>query len=170
MAPAPVRAPLSPHHPVLPSPAGFRLPGTWVHLSEGWAQLRGHARPWSQRLRREPRVGTAPQFRVLAHLASVLVVLVVKSPPPSARDIKDASLIPGSGRKWQPTPVFSPGRIPQTEELGGLQSIESESRTRPKQLSRHTACASDAQPLPARTSEAGLSPRAASVMPGRLGA
>jgi len=26
-------------------------------------------------------------------------------------------------RKWQPTPVFLPGRIPWTEEPGGLQSM-----------------------------------------------
>ena len=40
----------------------------------------------------------------------------------------DSSLIsglersPGEG-KWQPTPVFLPGKIPWTEESGGLQSI-----------------------------------------------
>ena len=96
--PAPMSAPLSPHHPVLPSPAGFQLPGTWVHLPEGWAQLRKHARPWSQWLRQEPHVGTVPQFQVLAHLALVSVVLVVKSPPSNAGDIKDASSIPGSER------------------------------------------------------------------------
>ena len=27
-------------------------------------------------------------------------------------------------RVWQPTPVFSPGESPWTEEPGGLQSIE----------------------------------------------
>ena len=29
-------------------------------------------------------------------------------------------------RKWQPTPVFLPGKIPRTEETGGLQSIGSQ--------------------------------------------
>ena len=58
------------------------------------------------------------------------VALVVKSPIAHAGDIRDAGLIPGSGR--------SPGegmathssilawRIPQTEELDGLQSIGSQ--------------------------------------------
>ena len=44
-------------------------------------------------------------------------------------DVRDMGLIPGSGRSpWrrtqQPTPVFLPGRIPWTEEPGGLQSIQ----------------------------------------------
>ena len=30
------------------------------------------------------------------------------------------------GRKWQPTPVFLPEKIPRTEEPGGLQSIGSQ--------------------------------------------
>ena len=29
-------------------------------------------------------------------------------------------------RKWQPTPVFLPEKIPWTEELGGLQSVRSQ--------------------------------------------
>ena len=41
--------------------------------------------------------------------------LVVKYPPANAGDTGDTSLIPGSGmisweRKWQPTPVFLPGK------------------------------------------------------------
>ena len=58
------------------------------------------------------------------------VVLVVKNPPANARGIRDAGLVPGSGR--------SPGegnathssilvwRIPWTEEPDGLQSIGSQ--------------------------------------------
>ena len=48
------------------------------------------------------------------------MVLVVKNPPTNAGDVRDAGSIPGSGRspgdgellqwKWQPTPVFLPGR------------------------------------------------------------
>ena len=57
------------------------------------------------------------------------VALVVKNPPASARDLRDAGSIPGLGR--------SPGgghgnhssilawRIPWIKELGGLQSIGS---------------------------------------------
>ena len=33
--------------------------------------------------------------------------------------------VPGS-RKWQSTPVFLPGKIPWTEEPGGLQSMGSQ--------------------------------------------
>ena len=59
------------------------------------------------------------------------VVLVVKNPPASTGDVRDAGLIPGSGR--------SPGRghssivawrILWTEEPGGLQSVELQSQTR----------------------------------------
>ena len=49
-------------------------------------------------------------------------------------DVRDAGSIPGSGRfrrrrAWQPTPVFSPGESPWTEEpftLPGLTKIDSE--------------------------------------------
>ena len=34
------------------------------------------------------------------------------------------------GRKWQPTPVFLPGKIPWTEESGAWQPMGSQSRTR----------------------------------------
>ena len=42
------------------------------------------------------------------------MVLLVKKLPGNAGDIRDASLIPGSGRSpgegaWQPTPIFMPG-------------------------------------------------------------
>ena len=33
------------------------------------------------------------------------------------------------GRKWQPTPVFLPGKFHGQEELGGLQSMASQSQT-----------------------------------------
>ena len=55
---------------------------------------------------------------------------MVKNPPASAGDLRDACLIPGLGRSpgggnGQPTPVFLPGD-PWTEEPGGLQSIGSQ--------------------------------------------
>ena len=51
-----------------------------------------------------------------------LVALVVKNLPANAGGIKDAGLIPGSGRfpcrrEWQPTPVFLPG---ESHELRSL--------------------------------------------------
>ena len=73
------------------------------------------------------------------------VMLVVKSPPAKAGDVRDAGSIPGSGR----SPGGGTGNqsrildwsIPWTEEPGGLQSTGAQSRTRPKRLSiRHYAC------------------------------
>ena len=46
------------------------------------------------------------------------VALVVKNPPPSARDVRDASLTPWR-REWQPTPVFLPGESHAQRDLVG---------------------------------------------------
>ena len=54
------------------------------------------------------------------------VALVVKNLTTSA---VDWSLIPGTGRKWQPIPVVLPGEIPWTEEPGELQFMGSQSWT-----------------------------------------
>ena len=60
---------------------------------------------------------------------------VVKNLPANAEAAGDVGSIPESGRfpwrkKWQPTPVFLPGKIPWTEESGRLQSMGSQkSRT-----------------------------------------
>ena len=56
------------------------------------------------------------------------------------RNMIDVGLIPGSGRSpwrraWHPTPGFLPGESPGTEDPSGLQSVGSQSQTRPKQLS-----------------------------------
>ena len=56
---------------------------------------------------------------------------VVKNLRANAGDTGDTGSIPGSGRspgvrKWQPTPAFLPGKIPWTEEPGGLQSMGSQ--------------------------------------------
>ena len=72
---------------------------------------------------------------LLALLCDILashVVLVVQNPPahtPTVFQSKRHSFDPWVGkipwrRKWQPTPIFLPGRIPWTEEPGGLQSME----------------------------------------------
>ena len=62
------------------------------------------------------------------------VALVVKNLP--ARHEFDPSVEKIRWRRtWQPTPVFLPGGIPQTEEPDGLQSIGSQSWTQLKQLS-----------------------------------
>ena len=51
------------------------------------------------------------------------VVLVVKNPPATAGDVREAGLIPGSGRSWrrawQPTPVFLPGKSHGQRTLAG---------------------------------------------------
>ena len=70
-------------------------------------------------------------FKVsLLHWASQ-VALVVKNPSANAGEARVTGLIPGSGRfpwnrKRQPTPIFLPGKIPYTEEPGGLQSLGSQ--------------------------------------------
>ena len=51
-------------------------------------------------------------------------MLVVKNPPASAGDVKDADSIPGIGkvpwrRKWQPTLVFLPGKSHGQRNLVG---------------------------------------------------
>ena len=53
------------------------------------------------------------------------VVLVVKNPPANAGDIRDAGLIPGSGRSLGGG-HGNPWRIPWTEEPGGLRSTGSQ--------------------------------------------
>ena len=70
------------------------------------------------------------------------VALVLKHTPAKAGDIetrvqslsREDSL--EEGRATHPTVLA--WRIPWTEEPGGLRSAESQSRTRPKQLSTHT--------------------------------
>ena len=37
------------------------------------------------------------------------MVQLVKNPTASAGDIRDTGSTPGTGRSWQPTPVFLPG-------------------------------------------------------------
>ena len=73
------------------------------------------------------------------------MALIVKNPPASAGDVRDAGLIPVSGRSPEgkhTNPLqYSFLEIPWTEELGKLQSIGSQSRTRLKQLRTH-ACKS----------------------------
>jgi len=70
------------------------------------------------------------------------VVLVVKNQPANAGDVRDANLIPGSGRfpwrrKWQPTPGFLPRASPWTEKPGRLQSMGSP-RIGPIEATEHT--------------------------------
>ena len=73
------------------------------------------------------------------------MTLVVKSPPANAGDIRDAGLIPGSGRspgqedpleKEMATHFSIPAwRIPWKEEPGRLYSVGSQSQTQLKRLS-----------------------------------
>ena len=55
------------------------------------------------------------------------VMLMVKNIPANARELKDMSLITGSGRfpwrrKWQPTPVFLPRKSHGQRSLVGYDS------------------------------------------------
>ena len=58
------------------------------------------------------------------------MALVVKNLPANAGDVRDAGLIPGSGRspggQQGNTPVFLSRRIPWTQEPGQLQYIGSQ--------------------------------------------
>ena len=78
----------------------------------------------------------------ILHLNSAQVVLVVKILPANAGDIKDAGLIPGSGRSpREETATYSSipaWKIPWTEEPGGLVHGVAKSQTRLKQLSMQT--------------------------------
>ena len=76
------------------------------------------------------------------------MTLVVKSPPANAGDIRDAGLIPGSGRSPGQEDPLEEGmtahstivawRSPWTEEPGGLQSLGvAKSWTQAKRLSTH---------------------------------
>ena len=63
-------------------------------------------------------------------MPNILLCTVVKNLPAYAEDVRDAGLIPRSGRfplrrPWQPIPVFLPG-IPWTQEPGRIQSIGSQ--------------------------------------------
>ena len=47
---------------------------------------------------------------------------MVKNPPANAGNARDVGSIPGSGRspgKWQPTPVFLPGKFHEQRSLVG---------------------------------------------------
>ena len=59
--------------------------------------------------------------------------VVVKNPPANAGDAGDVSSIPGSGRfpwsrKWQPTPVFLPGKFHGQRSLVGPKVAKSQTR------------------------------------------
>ena len=96
------------------------------HLSPAfWKQKWQNANHWD------------PQPTVCSHPAALMVFLLGLKPlvaqlvknPPAMRETRSS---PGLGRspwrrEWQPTtPVFLPGRIPRTEEPGGLSSMGSQ--------------------------------------------
>ena len=55
---------------------------------------------------------------------------MVRNPPANAGDLRDMGLIPGSGRPLEESMAthssILAGRIPWTEESGGLQSVGSQ--------------------------------------------
>ena len=63
----------------------------------------------------------------LGELAASLVAKTVKCPPTMRETRFDSWVgkIPWR-KKWQPTPVLLPGKIPWAEEPGGLQSVGSQ--------------------------------------------
>ena len=81
----------------------------------------------------------------LIHQASQ-VELVVKYLPASAGDARDMGSVPGLGRsprrKWQPTPIFLPGKSHGQEEPGGLWSRTCKETDVTEWLSTHILCIS----------------------------
>ena len=70
---------------------------------------------------------------VYMHISTRVLMAQLKESACNAGDTGDEGLTPGvrkipRRRKWQPknTPVFLPGKIPRTEEPGGLQSVGSQ--------------------------------------------
>ena len=66
-------------------------------------------------------------------IRALQVALVVKNGPANAGDVRDTGLIPGSRipwrRKWQPTPVFLPGKSHGQRRLAGYTPCCKESDT-----------------------------------------
>ena len=69
---------------------------------------------------------------------------VVKNPPASAGDERDAGSIPGSGRfpwrrKWQPIPVFLPGESHGQRSLAGCSPWGCQESNTTEQLHTHSS-------------------------------
>ena len=68
---------------------------------------------------------------------------MVKKPPADAGDVRDVSSIPGwvrkiqGRRKWQTTPVFSPGESHRQRSLVGIVNRAAKSQAQLKGLSTH---------------------------------
>ena len=79
----------------------------------------------------------------LPYLGVSQVALVVKKPPADAGDVRDVSSIPGwvrkiqGRRKWQTTPVFSPGESHRQRSLVGIVNRAAKSQAQLKGLSTH---------------------------------
>ena len=102
------------HHPLAMSPS--------CSTDQAWSDIRGLCillSAWDALM-----VGYTSSFKIQGlPLTMVSMALVVKNLPANTGDIRDAGLIPGSGRssgggRWQPTPVFLPGN-PWTGGLAG---------------------------------------------------
>ena len=68
---------------------------------------------------------------------------VVKNPPTNAGDSRDTDSIPGSGkilwgRKWQPTPVFLPGKLHGQRSLAGYSLWGHKESDTTEQFGMHT--------------------------------
>ena len=69
---------------------------------------------------------------------------MVKDPPASEEDARDASFNPWvrkipSNRKWQPTPVFVPGKSHGQRNLAGNSPWGCEESDTPEQLNTHAS-------------------------------
>ena len=100
----------------------------WLPLSVGWAPCRVLCSTLGVSLEGLDSPGSdvvctwAPAGASQASRAASQVVLVVKDPPVSAGDIRDTSSGLGKSpwsRKWQPAPVFLPGKFRGQRKLAG---------------------------------------------------
>ena len=66
----------------------------------------------------------------------------------SACSAGDLGSIPGLERAWKPTPVFSPGEFPWTEQPGGLQSAGLQRVSKTSRLSAHARAHTHARTHP----------------------
>ena len=68
---------------------------------------------------------------VYMHISTLVLMAQLKKSACHAADTGDKGLTPGvrkisRSRRWQPTPVFLPGKTPWAEEPGGLQFMGSQ--------------------------------------------
>ena len=70
---------------------------------------------------------------------------MVKNPSANAGDARDVGLIPGLGRKWQPTPVFLPGEFHGQRSLVSYSPWDGKELDSTEHVCQHHSTISDHQ-------------------------